>query len=68
MGTKIAGIVLILFGLLLGAGYYEQVFRHGWNEGLSRAEEFRPQETTWAVGSVFAIAIGLGAFVRKKKK
>ena len=68
MGTKIAGIVLILFGLLLGAAYYEQVFRHGWNEGLSRAEEFRPQETMWAVGSVFAVGIGMTAFFRKKKK
>jgi len=67
MARKIMGTLLIVFGLFLGGIYCASVFRHGWDDGLTRITEFRSNEVPAGVGAVFAIAFGLTGFIVRKK-
>ena len=68
MLARIMGTLLVLFGLFLAFVYCASVFRNGWNDGLVRMTEFRPNEVPAGLGALFAIAFGITGFVRGGKR
>jgi len=67
MANKIMGVILILFGAVLGFGFSAQVFRNGFHEGLSRLPDLKYEQIVWAVGAIFALIVGISALLKKTK-
>jgi len=67
MANKIMGILLILIAAVLGIAFYKQMFRLGFDEGLSRMVNMKFEQAMWGIGSIFGFIVGVSALFKKKK-
>jgi len=68
MARIVLGILLLLLAALSGVFFCGTVFLHGFDEGLARLDELKPEQILYGIGAIFFFVLGLVTLLKRRNK